>query len=290
MLLFTHGFLLSLVKFDTPLHNLFNTNSEKLNNRFVTIDSSLTFDGTIDAGELKSIKNDPAPKKEVPWNWGLLCRKLKRIIDVKVECASSYASIAKVESINICFSEATRVYRNSSWAELVFAIFLEKREEPLIIVCSKPEHRSAWVDAFRTCYVNSIQLQADNGLSDAKQIRAQPGWQHRTIRASLFSLVCTNDVKGLGEQLAYPSADIIIDDQDEYRRCSPLHYAAILGHKDCAEILLRYQARVNLEDSDLKTPLDYGTFSSIADVSMIVFICALSIVPFAKRFYLKTLK
>ena len=161
MLLFTHGFLISLVKFDTPLNILFNANSERLNDRFVA------FDGTIDAGELKSIINDPAPKKEEAWNWGLMCRKLKHNTDVKVECAYSYASIAKVESINICFSEATSVYRNSAWAELVFAIFVEKREEPLIIVCSKPEHRLALVDAFRTCYVNSIQLQADNGLSDA---------------------------------------------------------------------------------------------------------------------------
>ncbi len=256
MLLFTHGFLISLVKFDTPLNILFNANSERLNDRFVA------FDGTMDAGELKSIINDPAPKKEESWNWGLMCRKWKRNTDVKVQCAYSYASIAKVESINICFSEATSVYRNSLWAELVFAIFIEKREEPLIIICSKPEHRSAWVDAFRTCYVNSSH--------SLKHIRAQPGWQHRTIRASLFSLVCTNDVNGLGEQLANPFPDISIDDQDEYRRCSPLHYAAILGHIDCAEMLLRYQARVNLEDNDLKTPLDHGTFSTIAVVAMIV--------------------
>ena len=106
-----------------------------------------------------------------------------------------------------------------------------------------------------------------------KHISAQLGWQHRTIRASLFSLVCTNDVKGLGEQLANPFPDISIDDQDEYRRCSPLHYAAILGHIECAEILLRYQARVNLEDNDLKTPLDHGKIFSVAVVAMIGFIC-----------------
>ena len=265
MLLFTHGFLLSLVEFDTPLHILFNSNSEKLNDQFIAIE---------DAGELKSIINDLAPKKDERWNWGLLGRKLKRTLDVKVECAYSYANIAKVESINICYSEATSVYRKSSWAELIFAIFVETREEPLIIVCSKPEHRSAWIDSFRSCYVNSIQLQADSGLSDAKHIRAQPGWQHRTIRASLFSLVCTNDVKGLGEQLANSSLDISIDDQDEYRRCSALHYAAILGHMDCAEILLQYRARVNLEDNDLKTPLDHGTFSLLLLLRLIIIIFA----------------
>ena len=220
-------------------------------------------DETIDFAEFESAINDLARKKEERWTWALLGETLKRTfigqnVERKVECAFSYANIAKVESINICYSGATSVYVGSSWAELIFAIYIEARDEPFIIVCSKPEHRSAWVDAFRICCVNSVHLRADMGSSAAKQVREQPGWQHRIIRASLFSFVCTNDVKGLGERLATPSPDIDVDDQDEYRGCSALHYAAILGHCDCAIILLRHRASVNLEDNDQKTPFDHG--------------------------------
>jgi hypothetical protein len=268
MLLFTHGFLLSRIELDTNLQRLLHANSEKLKDRFIVIDTdSNNNDGTIDIAELKSDTNDVPPKK--PWNWGPLGDKLKQTLgsrktESNVECAFSFSNITKLESINVCCSEVTSVYQKSSWADLVFAIFIDKRDEPLIVVCSKPEHRSAWVDAFRTCCVNSILLRAGNGLNDAKIIRAQPGWQHRLIRASLFSLVCANDLKGLGEQLDNPSPDISIDDQDEYRGCSALHYAAFLGYLDCAETLLRYRASVNLEDNDLKTPLDHGTLFCVA--------------------------
>lgn len=261
MLIFTHGFLLSRVKFDAPFHILFNDNSEKLKDRFITMVNEPDMHETID---LSSVTNTLASKNEERWNWGLLGQKMKqtmigRDVERNVECAYSYSDVAKVECIDVCHSEATSVYRNTLWAELVLAIFVEKREEPLIIICSKPEHRSAWLDAFSICYINSIHLQANNGLSDAKHIRTQPGWQHRIIRATLFSLVCANDVQGLGVQLADPSRNIHIDDQDEYRGCTALHYAAILGHLDCAKMLLRHKANVNLEDNDLKTPLDHGT-------------------------------
>ena len=278
MLLFTHGFLISLVEFELPLHTLFHANSEKLKNRFIVIDTdSNIVDGTIDDAVFKSVMNELAPQKTDRWNWGILGQKWKqtmtgRNMDRKVECAYSYSSITKVESVNICYSEATRVYRNSSWADLIFAIFIEKSEEPLILICSKPEHRSAWVDALCTCCVNSIKLQADNGVSDAKHIRAQPGWQHCIIRASLFSLVCTNAVEGLGEHLASMPPDRNINDQDDYRGCSALHYAAILGHIDCAEVLLKYRASVKLEDNDLMTPLDHGTLVSV--VQLLDIICA----------------
>lgn len=261
MLIFTHGFLLSRVKFDAPFDILFNANSEKLKDRFITMDDETEMHETID---LESVTKTLALKYEERWNWGLLGRKIKQTMvgpetERNVECAYSYSDVAKVECIDVCHSEATSVYLNSLWAELVLAIFIEKREEPLIIICSNPEHRTAWLDAFSICCVNSAHLQANNGLKDAKHIRSQPGWQHRIIRATLFSLVCTNDVRELGVQLANPSRTIHIDDQDEYRGCTALHYAAILGHLDCAKMLLRHKANVNLEDNDLKTPLDHGT-------------------------------
>jgi ankyrin repeat protein len=63
-----------------------------------------------------------------------------------------------------------------------------------------------------------------------------------------------------------------INDQDDYRGCSALHYAAILGHIDCAEVLLKYRASVKLEDNDLMTPLDHGTLVSV--IQLLDIICA----------------
>ena len=150
------------------------------------------------------------------------------------------------------------MFVNSSWAELIFAIFVKERDEPLIMVCSKPEQRLAWVDAFRTCCVKSLELRANNGSKSAKKVQKMVGWQHVLIQASIFSLVVCNDLDGLKKQLAFPSRDFDINDQDEYAQRTALHYAVLLDHIQCAKLLLKHKARVNLQDVDQKTALDHG--------------------------------
>lgn len=229
-------------------------------------------DGTIDCAEFESeMLSKLQPKKESRWSWESLGEKLKNTIrgsdaEQKLDCAYLLSDIEKIESTNICYSESTQMFAKSSWAELVFAIFIKGGGDPLVMVCSKPEHRLAWVDAFRTCYVKSTQLRANSGFNAAKKIRGQVGWQHRIIRASLFSLVVCNDLTLLEEQLANPSPDIDIDDQDEYYGYTALHYAVVLCHMDCAKLLLRYGAKVNLNDNDQKTPLDHAVLSENKDM------------------------
>mmetsp|Transcript_11818 Transcript_11818/g.25916 ORF Transcript_11818/g.25916 Transcript_11818/m.25916 type:complete len:605 (-) Transcript_11818:1148-2962(-) len=306
MLLFTHGFLISRMEFNSLLNILFTINSEnpeylntkQLQKRFNAIDSDqsgfldrcelrevfkgmgvpigelalsdimerfdIDQDGTIELAEFESVMHELEPKKEETWSWGKLGDKLKRLFnhaETKLQCAFPLSDIEKVESINICYSEATQMFANSSWTELVFAIYIKGREDPLIMVCSKPEHRLAWVDAFRTCYVKSIGLKADNGSMAAKEIRGKVGWQHRIIRASIFSLVVCRHLASLKEQLDNPSPDMGIDDQDEYCGYTALHYAVILGDIGCVKLLLHYGARVNLQDFDQKTPLDHAALS-----------------------------
>ena len=153
------------------------------------------------------------------------------------------------------------MFAHSSWGELVFAVYVKGRDDPLMIVCSKPEDRLAWVDALRTCYVKSMGLKADSGSESAKQIRGKVGWQHRIIRASIFSLVVCHDLSGLKERLANPSPGMDINDQDEYCGYTALHYAAILGDIGCAKLLLHHRARVDLQDFDQNTPLDVAALS-----------------------------
>ena len=184
-------------------------------------------DGQIDFEEFERVMHELEPKEEERWSWGSIGNKLKQAttltrtmtgsnVERKVQCAYPLSDIDKVESLNVCSSEATSVFVNSSWAELIFAIYVKDRYEPFIMVCSKPEHRKAWVYAFKTCCVKSVLLRAGMGSKAARKIRSQIGWQHRIIRATLFSLVVCNDLEGLQQKLARKSTDVDINDQDEY--------------------------------------------------------------------------
>ena len=142
----------------------------------------------------------------------------------KIEFAWQFSDIEMVESTNICSSEATGMFAHSSWADLILAIYIKGRESPMILVCSKPEQREAWVDAFRTCYVKSTQMRASNGYEEAKKIISQVGWQHLVIRSSLFSLIVCNDLTELKVNIDSPPRGMRIDDQDEYCGYTLLHY------------------------------------------------------------------
>jgi hypothetical protein len=217
-------------------------------------------DGTIDFAEFERVIHEGKPKKKER-------RSLFSLVnlggggaqtELKVECAWQFSDIEMIESTNVCSSEATDMFGHSSWADLVLAIYVKGREAPMILVCSKPEQREAWVEAFRTCYVKSIQMRASNGYEEAKKISSQVGWQHLVIRASLFSLVVCNDLAGLKDHLDSPPRGMHIDDQDEYLGYTLLHYAVVLGNLECAKILLVAGAQVTICDNGDKTALDHA--------------------------------
>jgi len=230
-------------------------------------------DGTIDQSEFKAALSFSQPKKdEKRWNWmrGRVLGSLQSFIkkdDLKLD-SYQLSDVEKIESINICCSEATNMYAQSSWAELVFAIFLKGTSDPLILVCSKPEHRLAWVDAFRTCFVKSTQMKADNGFESATSFCKKVGWQHRIIRASIFSLVVCNDFTGLERQLSMigSSPHVEIDEKDKYHGYTAIHYAVILCDVDCAKLLIKHGADANLLDKDEKSPLDHAIQTNDKDM------------------------
>jgi len=313
MLLFTHGFLLSRLEFDSLLNLIFTINSEnpeclnpkQLRERFNQIDTDESgsldrcelkelfnsmgvpigeralgsimerfdkdVDGTIEFEEFAEVMNELTPKKEMSSTWslgslqktvgGMLKKSMSGPKQHKLDCAYPLSDIERIESINMCSSQNTDFFAHSSWADLVFAIFVKGRDEPLIMVCSKPEHRRAWVDAFKTVCIKSLQLRAENGSRIAKKIRKQVGWEHKLIQSSLFSLVLCKEVSCLKEQLAKDSSDINIDEHDEYGGYTALHYATMVGDIDKAKLLLLNRARVNEHDNDSKTPLDHAVLS-----------------------------
>ena len=228
-------------------------------------------DGTIDLSEFKAALSFCQPKEEEKrWNWmkGRVLSSFQSFVkkdDLKLD-SYQLSDVEKLESINICCSETTTMYAQSSWAELVFAIFLKGKSDPLVLVCSKPEHRFAWVDAFRTCFVKSTQMKADSGFESARRLCKEVGWQHSIIRASIFSLVVCHDFTGLERQLSMlgSSPYVQIDEKDKYHGYTALHYAVILFDVACAKLLIKHGADLNLLDNDEKSPLDHGERSLIS--------------------------
>lgn len=235
--------------------------------------------GTICRGEFRDALSfrKPAKKEGKKWTWGVtvgvldsLRAKVGQALAKKELDFSAYqlSDVEKIESVNVCYSETTEMYAQSSWAELVFAIFIKGNADPLILVCSKPGQRLAWVDAFRTCYVKSTQMKADSGVEFAKSICKQFGWQHQIIRASIFSLVVCNDLTGLRGELSKLGSSPVsyIDDQDEYYGYTALHYAVVLCDMGCAKLLIKHGANVNLLDDNEKSPLDHATQNENKDM------------------------
>ena len=214
--------------------------------------------------EFKQVLNDMSPQEP---QQNSLFQSLKNTltggfsgsdIQRKLKYAFPLSDVVRVESFQICHSPKTKVFATSNYAELSFAIFIGFRKHPLIMVCSKPEQRDAWVDAFKVCLVNISTLGSDS----PSEVVKKPGWQHQLICETLFSLVILDDREGLDEFLLKDprSFGMDINDPDEYYGCTALHFAVIWDRLLCAEMLLAHGANVNLKDDDNKTPLDHGEF------------------------------
>eukprot|EP00804_Cyclotella_cryptica_P001785 CCRYP_018588-RB/>CCRYP_018588-RB protein AED:0.29 eAED:0.29 QI:100/1/1/1/0.8/0.66/6/1051/628 len=232
----------------------------ELMNRFDIDDS-----GTIDFREFKQVLSELASKDKPQCNEGntfmktlrntLMGKLSQSDIKRKLDVAFPLTDIDRVESLNICCSSKTKMFANSSLADVSFAVFIRFRKHPLILVCSKPEQREAWVDAFRVCLVNSRNLSGDKFQREEDD---KPGWQHTLVRDSLFSLIVCDDYSGLSRYLEDPPADSTVNDHDEYYGFTALHFAVIWDRLECAALLLSNGAKVNAKDNDKKTPRDHA--------------------------------
>ena len=182
-----------------------------------------------------------------------------------VESASLFSSVICVESLDVCRGENfSSIYNivHSTQAQTSFAVTLSEREDnPLIFVCSKRDHRDSWVEAFRLCVIKAWEKSLTPVMSD---LRKKVGWQHLIIRSSYFSLVIMDDVDTLERVLQQNSqkhdqkSEVEINLLDEYNGYSALHYATILGHTECMDLLLRSGAKVTLQDRNGLSPMYHG--------------------------------
>mmetsp|Transcript_6123 Transcript_6123/g.8926 ORF Transcript_6123/g.8926 Transcript_6123/m.8926 type:complete len:446 (+) Transcript_6123:247-1584(+) len=251
LFLFTHGFLLSRIEFDSLMNLLLATKSAdpeqftsaQLKKRFDEIDSdqsgeidrcelreiflgmgvpigesALTEvmhkidtdeDGTITFDEFEYAMKELCPtSKEEKTFFGSLGKRFKNAFgsssDVQrtLEYAYLLTDVEKIECLSVCHSAKTRMFAQSSFGSLSFAIHVRGQEQPVVLICSKPEHKDAWINAFKVCMINSIQNATD---TTSKEIRGKFGWQHQLVQATMFSLVITNNLDALRKQLTFQS-------------------------------------------------------------------------------------
>jgi len=196
----------------------------------------------------------------------------------KAECAALFSNISRIDCLNICHGDdvVSREIANSTsaYAQTSFSVTLKGRDShPLIFVCCKPEHRDKWVEAFKIGVIRAMTQSFDR---EVVELRKKIGWQHLVMRSSLTSLVVLNDTIVLecacqdggandeGEEEEYRWSSNMKDVRmelnllDEYNGYSPLHYATILGHIECMEVLLEAGSKVTLEDRKGESPMYHG--------------------------------
>ena len=191
----------------------------------------------------------------------------KRKTKTKVEYACLFSNIARVDSLNICHGEdsISKEMADSSFAQTSFSITLNDRpNDPLVFVCSKPEHRDSWVEAFKPGLVRTM---VKSSRSEMKDLRQKLGWQHLVIRSSFTSLAILDDAEALEcacqyedseEGSSYRKLKLELNLLDEYNGYSPLHYATVLGHTACMRVLLEAGAQVELEDREGVSSMYHG--------------------------------
>ena len=187
----------------------------------------------------------------------------------KAEYAALFSNVSRVYSLNICHSDdpASRDIANSTYAQTSFSVTLnDRKNDPMIFVCSKPEHRDSWIEALKPGIVRALTKSSEKEVTE---LRKKLGWQHLVIRSSLMSLVILNDVialecacqgneEGEGVERSKVKVRMELNLLDEYNGYSPLHYASILAHTECMQVLLEAGAKVTLEDRKGLSPMYHG--------------------------------
>ncbi len=184
-----------------------------------------------------------------------------------LENAFLYSSVLHVECPDlfqrgVSENEIDSLYSRHS--SLSFAITLvEKKRDPFVFTCYKQEYRDAWVyDAFATCVTCALENSTD---PETVELRSKLGWQHLVIRATYSSLVILNDADSLESVLQRDRACSEkykrwedLNKLDRYNGFSALHYATILGHVKCMEVLLHAGAIVSIPDKEGYSAMYHG--------------------------------
>lgn len=167
------------------------TNST-LDNLMTRFDSDS--DGIISLDEFKAMMEELQGTKQDGQNfWQGLGQKIKSVmsnkgVTRKLELAFQMSDIDNVEKVEklIENDKHMRRYVGKGLASLCIAVNLKNMKEPMIIVCSKPDHVDAWVEAFNICHVWGLENIDWAGSSELQKeetppLAVQSDWRCSTI-------------------------------------------------------------------------------------------------------------
>jgi hypothetical protein len=179
------------------------------------------------------------------------------VSNTKVEKAKLFSSVARVDSLSIFHSddpESCEIF-SSDQADFSLSISLfDDQETPFYFTFGTSKDRESWLSKF-----GESVIQAWENSSDAELLKMQTkiGWQHLVVRSSPTTFVILNDPRSLEKCLNKTHVDLNV--LDHYNGYSALHYATILGHSNCVEVLLRCGgAAADLHDKDGLSPMIHG--------------------------------
>ena len=185
----------------------------------------------------------------------------------KVQVASKFSSVSRIDSFNISSGEdsTSRYIARSIHSQTAFSVTLKDREDdPLIFVCSKPEHRKSWVDAFRPLVIRALSKTSSQEMVEMK---SKIGWHHLVVRSTLNAHVVENNAEALRracEQWDLSGSKELKTELaalDEHNGYAPLHYATVLGHAECIDVLLKVGSNVEQPDRNGFTPMYHALVS-----------------------------
>ena len=183
----------------------------------------------------------------------------EKVKSTVVESASLFSSLVRVDSLDICLGDDAAKsidIANPLEARVAFSLTLkERKNDPLVIICERPEYRDAWVESFIPVV---IPLLRKSTSPDVVEMRKKQGWEYLVVRSSFITHIIANEVELLEcslHELSAKDRKATMNSLDDYNGYSPLHYATTLCHTECMYILLENGADVTLKDVNGKSAM-----------------------------------
>ncbi|MDB4614227.1 ankyrin repeat domain-containing protein [bacterium] len=115
-------------------------------------------------------------------------------------------------------------------------------------------------------FSNDFIFNVVDSAEAAKELVAQRSYEDRDIRDAIAAAIAENDIHELRTHLNRRQQQGRIDEHQPRSGSTPLSNAAMHGHREIAEVLLRRGAKVNRTNRDGNTPLLIAAFFCHQDV------------------------
>ena len=149
-------------------------------------------DGTISLEEFKAMMEElQRHKKEGRNFWSGIGKQLKRVVSKKgvtrkLEIAFEMRHIDRVEKL-ADNRKLAKKYVARELAPLALAIYFKGLDDPMVVMCSKPGHVDAWVEALRittTWALENVDWGADEVAKDGRAAAMERGGIRNSWRCS----------------------------------------------------------------------------------------------------------